>query len=587
MESKVIIYQVFTRLFGNKKTLQKPWGTQQENGVGKFSDFTEVALQSIKTLGVTHIWFTGVIRHAMCGDMYLPQGIEGDDARIVKGRAGSPYAIKDYYDVNPDLADEPAMRMQEFEQLIKRVHRMGLKVIIDLVPNHLARNYKSIAKPAGVRDFGEDDNTSVAYSVNNNFYYIPYQSFVFADVPLPMRVLIDEQSLAFGQGYTENPARWTGNGSRNAKPSFTDWYETVKLNFGISPTGEKDFPCLDSSFEWKSYQEHYTFWQDKTVPDTWQKFKDIAMYWLEKGIDGFRYDMAELVPVEFWSYLNSAIKNKNPNVQLIAEVYNTELYRSYIRMGKMEYLYDKVQLYDTLRHIIQYQSSTDILSQVAFSNEDISQHMLGFLENHDEQRIASPFFADRAEKAKPAMVFLTTMRSSPVMIYFGQEVGEPAQEKAGFGSVSRTSIFDYIAVPYHQRWMNNGAFDGGLLTEGEKHLRDFYARVLHLTVFGSFIEIHQHNRTFTEFYNDRVYSFLRSDGRKTWLIVCNFSSDNSYGFSLQIPEYALQRCNLSKDDIICTDLLYGIKNKLRIEGNVGFIRVDVAPLQSFVYELDV
>jgi glycosidase len=50
--------------------------------------------------------------------------------------------------------------------------------------------------------------------------------------------------------------------------------------------------------------------KDKTVPDSWAKFKDITLYWIDKGVDGFRFDMAEMVPVEFWSYLNSAIKMK-------------------------------------------------------------------------------------------------------------------------------------------------------------------------------------------------------------------------------------------------------------------------------------
>ena len=134
--------------------------------------------------------------------------------------------------------------------------------------------------------------------------------------------------------FDENPAKWTGNGSRSPKPSFYDWYETVKVNYGISPEGKKDFDELPAGFENEDYKKHFEFWQDKTVPNSWIKFRDIALYWLEKGVDGFRYDMAEMVPVEFWSFMNSAIKMKNPNAFLLAEVYNPKMYRDYIKKGK-------------------------------------------------------------------------------------------------------------------------------------------------------------------------------------------------------------------------------------------------------------
>ena len=572
MNDKIVVYQVLTRLFGNTNTHNIPWGTIEENGVGKFADFTEEALQQIKKLGATHIWFTGVLHHALTTD-YTAYGISNDFPAVVKGRAGSPYAIKDYYTVNPDLATDPAHRLEEWEALIARTHQCGLKVIMDIVPNHVARRYESIAKPEGVRGFGEDDDTTVQYAVNNNFYYNPNEAF-----ELPEGI--------YGE-YHEFPAKWTGNGTRASKPDRNDWYETVKLNYGIRPDGTKDFPTLPTGFENENNETHYRFWEDKTVPDTWQKFKAIALYWLAKEVDGFRYDMAEMVPVEFWSYLNSAIKHQNPDAFLLAEVYNPNEYRPYLHLGKMDYLYDKVQLYDTLRNIVVHSHSTDAITAIQRSLADISHRMLHFLENHDEQRIASPEFAGNAEKAKPAMVVSTLISESPVMLYFGQEVGEKGAEAAGFGSPSRTSIFDYIGVPAHQRWLNNKHFDGGQLSEAERSLRDFYQRLLNLEVNGSYTDLHLHNRQHTEYYNDRVYSFARGNEHEQWVIVNNFNEQQSFGFELQLPPYLLGSWFLNDGVYTLTDALYGNKKtSLHIKQGKGTMRVDIAPLESLIFKIN-
>ena len=152
-KQKIIIYQVLIRLFGIQQENFIPWGTIEENGVGKMSDFTPQALQAIKELGITHIWYTGILHHAVIRD-YSMFGISHDHPAVVKGRAGSPYAVKDYYSVDPDLAIDPANRMEEFEQLVSRTHQAGLKVIIDIVPNHVARHYHSVGKPSGTEDFG-------------------------------------------------------------------------------------------------------------------------------------------------------------------------------------------------------------------------------------------------------------------------------------------------------------------------------------------------------------------------------------------------------------------------------------------------
>lgn len=586
-DKKVVVYQVFTRLFGNTNTNNKPWGTIEENGVGKFNDFTDKALHEIKDLGVSHIWYTGVPHHALIHD-YTAIGISNDDPEVVKGRAGSPYAVKDYYNVNPDLAVNPANRLKEFEALIKRTHKAGLKLIIDIVPNHVARKYEGRNNPKGVRDFGADDDVTVEYKRDNNFYYIPNTHFEVPDTAKPLNG--EKNPLVDGK-FEEYPAKWTGNGSRLAKPDKNDWYETVKVNYGIRPDGSKDFLELPAGFDTKSYQEHFDFWKDKEVPSSWIKFRDIALYWTAKGVDGFRYDMAEMVPYEFWSYMNSAIKVKNPDAFLLAEVYNPNEYRNYIRLGKMDYLYDKVELYDKLKEIVQGRSQTDPITTIQNGMADIEHHMLHFLDNHDEQRMASPEFAGTPEKGKPLMVVSATISTSPTMIYFGQEVGEAGNENGGFGTHSRTSIFDYVGVPNHQRWMNEGKFDGGQLSQSEKDLRDFYKRLLNFTLnstalMGQYQEIHGLNRYATEGYFPEVYSYVRWSDTEKLIIIANFSSEHTSHFELKIPKDVIQKWNLKDGNYTITDQLYQKSSlQLQVINGEGKVQITIAPSESFIYKL--
>jgi glycosidase len=588
---KVVVYQVFTRLFGNTNTTNKPWGTPEENGLGRFNDITNKALQEIRDLGVTHIWYTGVPHHALISD-YTAYGISNDDPDVVKGRAGSPYAVKDYYNVNPDLAEDPARRLDEFKALVERTHRNGMKVLIDIVPNHIARRYEGKNNPEGVEDFGASDDTTVTYARDNNFYYNPGESF---KVPEPLdgyKPLGGELHPLADGIFEETPAKWTGNGSRLSQPHFHDWYETVKINYGVRPDGTRDFDELPANFEQEGYKAHYKFWQDKQVPDSWKKFRDIALYWLDMGVDGFRFDMAEMVPVEFWSYMNSAIKMKNPDAFLLAEVYNPGLYRSYIQLGKMDYLYDKVELYDTLKHIMQGHGSTDHLAAIQRGHADIEHHMLHFLENHDEQRIASPEFAGSAEKGKPAMVVSATISTSPTLIYFGQEVGEPGAERGGFGSPTRTSIFDYVGVLHHQRWVNDKKYDGEQLRPEEKELRDFYKRLLNFTIsskalMGNYQDLHAHNRSHSEWYNDRLFSFARWADDERLLIVSNFSGNDSYSFDLKVPAELIKAWQLSDGAYTFSDQLYEKQSaKLEVVNAEGSMRVSLQPLESMIYKLE-
>ncbi|MCX2758767.1 alpha-amylase family protein [Vibrio sp. Sgm 22] len=582
---KYAIYQVFTRLFGNKNTQHVPWGTIEQNGVGKFSDFTDKALSEIRKLGMTHIWYTGVPHHAVIND-YKHICISDDHPNVVKGRAGSPYAVKDYYSVNPDLANNPEHRLEEFEALIKRSHDNGLKVIIDIVPNHVARHYKGLNNPQGVCDFGAHDDTTLEYHRDNNFYYIPNSTFELPDIEPAFTPLGGEQHPNLSSRFIETPAKWTGNGSRLAKPSFDDWYETVKINYGVQPDGSKDFPELPNDYAQRDYREHHHFWESVAVPSSWIKFRDIALFWLSKGVDGFRYDMAEMVPVEFWSYLNSSIKMKNQDAFLMAEVYQPGLYRDYIRLGKMDYLYDKVDLYDGLKAIMQGKASTAIIPEIQHQMMDIEHHMLHFLDNHDEQRIASPDFVGNPNIAKPAMLVSALLSSSPTMIYFGQEVGEPGAEDAGFGQPSRTSIFDYIGVPQHQKWMNNGAFDGELLDDNEKQLRHFYQKVLnfsleHSSITGDYQDLHQCNNL-----SDSVYAFLRYDHQELTIVAANFSQHATASIHLKVPNDVIQKLKITDGNYLLDEHIEGVRQQVfTVENSIGNFNIELKPLASLVWVL--
>ncbi|KZN44011.1 hypothetical protein N482_17845 [Pseudoalteromonas luteoviolacea NCIMB 1942] len=574
-EQKPVVYQVFTRLFGNTETNNVPWGTAAQNGVGKFDDFTPKALAEIKAMGVTHVWYTGVLHHALVAD-YSAYGIGIDDPDVVKGRAGSPYAIKDYYNVNPDLALDPAKRLAEFEALIQRTHDADMKVVIDIVPNHVARNYQSLNGPQVAKDFGAQDNTSLVYARDNNFYYVTEQDFKVPE-STDYQVLGGKPHPLVDGEFSESPAKWTGNGARAAQPHIHDWYETVKVNYGVRPDGSYDFPMLPADMAKQDYRAHYAFWQGKDLPDSWYKFRDITLYWLDKGVDGFRYDMAEMVPVEFWSFLNSSIKMQNPGAFLLAEVYNPTLYRPYIHQGKMDFLYDKVGFYDSLKLLMQGTGTAQSVMDSHLSVSDIAPHMLHFLENHDEQRIASPEFAGSAEKGKPAMVVSHLISKAPTMLYFGQSVGEDGSEMAGFGKPSRTSIFDYIGVPAHQAWMNNGKFDGGQLIPEQRALRQYYKKLMSLSSLSAVKNGELRQLTTLDSSNkpaETVMAFGRENSTQQLLIASNFDAQKPQTVTIQLPATwqgkVFDRLESNPSQTI----------------NHNQLTVTLAPLASVVYELE-
>lgn len=538
---KLVIYQMMTRLFGNTNTTNKPWGTIEENGVGKFNDINKVALQQLKAMGYTHIWYTGVIEHAVLTD-YTRYGIPLDDADVVKGRAGSPYAIKDYYDVNPDLAENVPERIQEFENLVKRTHDSGLKVLIDFVPNHVARFYQSDAKDVSITDFGDDDDREVSFDPNNNFYYIPGSSFT---VPKGYNSLGNNDFPTKDGKFEETPAKVSGNDVFSPSPSVHDWFETVKLNYGVD------------------YQDNKKTYFDP-IPDTWLKMKNILLYWAGKEVDGFRCDMAEMVPVEFWNWVTAEVKKEYPDIVFIAEIYNPDAYRNYIFQGGFDYLYDKVELYDTLKNIIRKTATTDAITPIWQRQEGIEKYMLRFLENHDEQRIASPDFAGDMWKGVPMMAVTAFMHTGPVMMYFGQDVGEPGAGFSGFGNDDgRTTIFDYWGVPEHVKWINNGRFDGNQLSAEQQRLQSKYVEMLKLCNEseaireGEFYDLHFFNRN-EEYqgYSDRVYSFIRHSENEVILIAVNFG-ENAEKVNIRIPDDAWEKFQLDpngSEDLLTTNL---------------------------------
>jgi len=505
-KSKVIIYQLMPRWFTNLNDHCVPNGTIRHNGCGKFNEIDEPKLRSISSLGATHVWYTGIIEHATATS-YSRQGITPCNAHVVKGKAGSPYAIRDYYDVSPDLAVKVKDRMSEFKALVERTHRAGLKVIIDFVPNHVAREYESDARPAGVQDLGEGDNPTMFFDPRNNFYYITGQEFAPNGVDL-------------GSGedaYHEFPARATGNDCYTASPSRDDWYETVKLNYGVDP--------------WNG-STHFD-----PVPPTWAKMLDILKFWAATGIDGFRCDMAHMVPVAFWHWAIAQIKAINPGIIFIAEIYDVALYHSYIHDGGFDYLYDKVTLYDTLRGILCQGWPASDLTRCWQTVEGIGHHMLNFLENHDEQRIASQQFCGDPFKALPALAVSATMSSCPFMVYAGQELGEPAADAEGYsGHDGRTTIFDYWSLATLRRWHR------GKPTAAERHLRAMYRSILKLCnsektlSTGHFFDLMYVNQDTLD--TSRQYAYLRHcDGEMT-LIVANFG-DQAVDTAVRIPQHAL------------------------------------------------
>ena len=538
---KPIIYQVFPRWYGNRNLTRKHCGTIEENGCGKLADFTPSVLKHLRQMGITHVWYTGVIRHATMTD-YSHYGIPRQHPAVVKGRAGSPYAIVDYYDVDPDLAVNPARRMDEFERLVARTHRAGLKVVIDFVPNHVARQYKSIARPEGVRDFGADDDVSKGFTPKNDFYYCP---------GLPFEPYFDRYHGELFP-YEEMPAKATGNDHFDNAPGRDDWYETVKLNYGV------DY--------YAGRIGHF----DPT-PSLWQKMLHVLLFWASKGVDAFRCDMVFMVPVEFWRWVIPQVRAEYPDVLFIGEIYDPWLYRDFIAAG-FDWLYDKVGMYDALRDITCHRRrAADITSQWQ-QLDDIRSHMLYFLENHDEQRLASDFFAADGRKAVPALIVSAMLGENAFMLYAGQEYGERGMDCEGFsGHDGRTTIFDYWSVDTLCR------ADSGELTPDEQSLYEQHRSILNIArkekavtdgVMFDLMYVNQH-------IGDRQYAFLRKAEKDLLLVVANFADEDATA-DVCIPRHAFDYLHLAEGSIEAKDLLSGSRMTLTLEADKT-VRLSLPP----------
>lgn len=507
---KVIIYQMLPRLWGNIGGENIKNGTLKDNGCGKFSSIDTISLEYLRSLGVSHVWYTGIIRHATAEDS---DGCTPSSADWVKGRAGSPYSITDYYDVNPYLADEPENRMEEFHKLVERTHAAGLKVIIDFVPNHVARDYGRFAAahpaPTGMAALGESDDKSVHWKDSNDFFYSP---------GIPLALPIQNQT------YMEMPAMASGN-SYTSSPGVNDWYDTIKLNYCDSHT------------------------------ETWEKMYDIVNFWAGQGVDGFRCDMVELVPQAFFKWLISRIKKDRPNLLFVAEVYQKTLYSKYIREIGFDLLYDKSGIYDTLRAIVEknakdsgvpvedWQSAKRITWNWQ-SLGDLQPYMLNFLENHDEQRFASDFFGCDARNSYAALYTALYMNNAPFMLYAGEEVGERGMDNEGFsGRDGRTSIFDWWAPSSLTRLYKYIHGEKKALTPEEETMLDTYREALKFAAEdnavskGTFYDLCYCNYASDGFNPDRHFAFLRDFEDETLLIVCNFSK-NDADMKISIPEHA-------------------------------------------------
>lgn len=539
MKEKLIIYQLFPRIFSNSTENLIPWGSLQRNGSGKFNDFTPSLLSGIKDLGVNCIWMTGVIEHATKTN-FSKFGISPDNPNVVKGEAGSPYAIKDYYDVDPALAVNVNKRMQEFEAMVKRVHLAGLKLIIDFVPNHTAREYHSDMSPAGVEDFGSHDNIHMNFDPNNNYYYISNQQF-YPDFDL---------SAEGDKPYIEFPAKATGNDCFTAFCGKNDWYETVKLNYG---------------HDYNDNSDHFD-----PVPDTWMKMLHILRYWCSKGVNGFRCDMVFMVPLPFWHWAIPKVKETYPDILFIGEIYDVAQYRPFIDYGCFDYLYDKVNLYDTLVGIETKGWSAAQLTGCWQTVDGIGDRMLNFLENHDEVRFASKSYAGDSMRVVPSLVVSAMISKGPFLIYYGQEFGEKAEENEGFaGDNDRTTIFDYWSLSSLRRWINGGNWGEKLLCPHERFLRILYKNVLtlcnkHKAIYdGNFFDLMYVNLRQPGFNPHSHFAFLRYKDDDILLIVVNFSHESS-NIQINIPSIAFEMAKLPVGTVTTKDLLWDKHYKLSL-----------------------
>ena len=614
---RIRIYQLLVRLFSNTNETRKANGTMAENGVGKFNDINDAALVSLREMGFNHLWLTGVLQQATATD-YSSVGQPADDPDLLKGIAGSPYAIKDYFDVCPDYAEKPENRLDEFKALLERMHKHGLKALIDFVPNHVARSYASDVKPE--LDFGKDDDKSKPFDAGNNFFYLKPGN---DGPPLRLPTVKDGKPVSptcklpgiecdglfqpekeFGRVTGNNKATWT--------PSLDDWYETVKLNYGfdftVAARNVREYPNAGAL--------------DKPIPDTWKKMNQVLAYWQSLGVDGFRCDMAHMEPPEFWAWVIPRARERDPQVVFIAEAYDndpakvpatnsseTNVMFHLLKAG-FTAVYDDPS-YKAIKKIYDGPGWANDIDD-ARPNDFIFEGSLRYVENHDEVRLAAKEWGRLGMKiGPPVAAILYGLSRGPVMVYNGQEVGEPAAGVEGFGGDdSRTSIFDYWSMPELVKWVNEHKYDGGKLSPEQKELRASYARLLKLVnepAFraGIFLPLNALNRSNPKYgrlgteqpSGHWIYSFLRYDqgSEQRFLITANLHPKEALkDVTVRFDQSVVEKLGLTKMDpktpLILTDRLAPrdpntATTCIEDASKDGIWLGDLPPLTAFYFEI--
>jgi glycosidase len=629
-EPRIRIYQLFVRLFGNTNETRKQNGTLAENGVGRFADINGAALSSIREMGFTHVWLTGVLQQATATD-YSEFGQPADDTDLLKGLAGSPYAIKDYFDVCPDYAEKPAERLGEFRLLLERLHAHELKAIIDLVPNHVARSCDSCVKPdcnfGSCGGDGSGDDVTKFFDPHNNFFYLTPD----ANGP-PLRLPTVRDGLPVSptcqvpgskcDGLFEGEktlGRVTGNNVVSWTPHLNDWYETVKLNYG--------FDFTDPA---KSVREYPNAWSpERAIPDTWKKMDRVIEHWQSLGVDGFRCDMSHMVPPEFWSWVIAQARRRQPDVFFMGEAYNDDPAKvpgsdpvvSGLNWGHGNVLFDLLNAgFDAVYDAPAYRALKRVYDGSGWANdidreiadEFICHNSVRYAENHDEVRLAAPseWGGVGMDVGRPVSAILYGLSRGVVMLYNGQEIGEPGAGAEGFGGDdARTSIFDYWSMPEMVKWVNDRQYDGARLSSAQKSLRSFYSRLINLVgepAFrdGKFFPLNPSNcdnPSFGRLPGEQasghwLYACLRYDiaTEQRFLVVANLHPNISlYDVRVLLPATACQFLTLSKHPgdtkLKFIERLSGGELEIRLTTaeaiNPGVPIAEIGPLSALYFDI--
>ena len=534
------IYQLLVRTFGNANQSRVPGGSIEQNGCGKFADINDAALHSLQEMGFTHLWLTGVLEQA--STTAYPHR-PADHPQLVKGRAGSPYAVRDCFDVCPDYALDPEKRIEEFSQLLDRCHAHGFRVLIDFIPNHVARSYASDVRPD--LSFGITDDTSVFFARDNHFFYLQ-QHHPGGGAPLTLPSSHD------GDRYQEWHGRVSGNNVVHWRPSIHDWYETVKLNYGHDFTTGRDTSHLPSAEA-----------TDDEVPSTWRMMDQVIRHWQDLGVDGFRVDMAHMVPMEFWRWLLHRARARKGDVFFMAEAYDNDpakLTDAHVLDALLAAGFDAVYddpVYDLLMGLYDEGKWCNDLDAYTFTG-DRFHRSLRYGENHDEVRFSHPreWGGVGMHVGRPVCATLFAMGRGPLMVYHGQEVGEEGRGPSGFADDNaRTTIFDYWSLPSFDGWIQEGRYDGSSLTKEQSELRQWYGKLLHLIAQpaferGEYYGLNYANRDNPNFGRIKgetvsghwLFAFLRfiPSGGQVFLVVVNFHPSKTMKHVIvRVPENAI------------------------------------------------